>query len=203
VDGLPHSEAAVRNREPIRGVVADWLRRPARVLEIGAGTGQHAEYLAARVTHLQWQPTERAEHLCALAARVEQAGRANIAPPRELDVTAAEWPAFAFDHVFTANTLHIMGWPAVEALFAGVGARLPAGGLLLAYGPFHRAGEATSASNARFDAQLRAQDPAMGIRDDAALERLAAGLGLEWIGDEAMPANNRVLIWRAGRGSSG
>lgn len=193
---LPFSAAAQRNREPIREVVARWLVRPARVLEIGSGTGQHAEHLARCLPHLDWQPSERPGELAGLDARVRRAALANLARPVALDVMASEWPLARFDHAFTANTCHIMHWPAVEAMLAGVGQRLPPGGLFLVYGPFHRQGAATSASNARFDAQLRAQDPGMGLRDDAALAAVAAGHGLQWVDEEALPANNRLLVWR-------
>jgi hypothetical protein len=76
---------------------------------------------------------------------------------------------------------------------------LPVDGLFFAYGPFHRDGEPTSASNRDFDAALRTRDPGMGIRDDAMLARVAADVGLDWVGDEALPANNRMLIWQRAR----
>lgn len=193
---LPCSQASVRNREPIRAVLAQWLTTPAHVLEVGAGTGQHAEYFAAELPWLHWQVTDREEHLPGLRARVELTARANLPPPLELDVLSPEWPGLHCDHVYTANTCHIMHWPAVAAMFAGVGQLLPAGGLFIVYGPFHHDGQPTSASNRRFDASLRAQDPGMGIRDDRALAALAADHGMNWIGDHAMPANNRILVWQ-------
>lgn len=193
---LPYSEASLRNREPIRVVLARWLTAPARVLEIGAGTGQHAEYFAAHLPHLDWLPTDRAENLPGLRARLERATAPQVHPPVELDVAQEPWPISACDHAYTANTCHIMHWPQVEQMFAGVGRRLPSGGLFLVYGPFHHDGEATSASNANFDRSLRNGDSGMGIRDDQAVAALAAAHGLDWVGDEAMPANNRVLVWR-------
>ncbi len=195
-DNLPFSPASERNREPIRGVLAERLNAPARVLEIGAGTGQHAEHFAAELPWLQWQATDRTEYLAGLQARIRRCDRANLPPPLELDVLWPHWPQIACDHAFTANTCHIMPWPAVAAMFAGLAARLPVGGLFLVYGPFHRDGTPTSASNRDFDTSLRARDPDMGIRDDAVVAALAGGHGLTWIADEALPANNRILIWR-------
>lgn len=196
MDDLPYSVACERNREPIREVLAHWLPAPGRVIEIGAGTGQHAEYFAATLDHLRWLPTDRGEYLPGLRTRLGRLARDNVEPPVALDVTRGPWPDGPFDHAYTANTCHIMHWPEVEQMFAGVAGLLPAGGLFLAYGPFHRDGAPTSPSNERFDRSLRARDPGMGIRDDRAVAVLADEHGLNWIADEAMPANNRILIWR-------
>lgn len=196
MSNLPWSEACARNREPIREVLARWLTQPACVLEIGGGTGQHAEYFARELPHLSWYPTEHPDNLSALKARLDRLDQPNLAPARPLDVMACRWPLGTCDHVFTANTCHIMHWSAVEALFAGVGARLAPGGLMLVYGPFHKGGVATSVSNADFDYSLQARDPCMGIRDDRAMAELAAECGLAWRDDEPMPANNRMLIWQ-------
>jgi hypothetical protein len=98
--------------------------------------------------------------------------------------------------VFTANTLHIVAWPAVRAMFRGVGEILRDEGLFIVYGPFRYAGQYTSHSNKAFDEMLRARDPASGIRDFEALEALAGEHGLSVVADEAMPANNQTLVWR-------
>jgi hypothetical protein len=98
--------------------------------------------------------------------------------------------------VFSANTCHIMSWPQVERLFAGVGALLPRGGVFALYGPFHYGGKPTSPSNAEFDLWLRDRDPKSGVRDLEAIRDLAAHQGLALEEDNAMPANNRLLIFR-------
>jgi cyclopropane fatty-acyl-phospholipid synthase-like methyltransferase len=105
------------------------------------------------------------------------------------------WPTERFEAIFSANTAHIMGLDAVEAMFAGVGAHLEPGGLFALYGPFSRDGRHTSPSNARFDAWLRDQDPAMGVRDQRRLERFAAAHGLQLVAEHAMPVNNFTLVW--------
>jgi hypothetical protein len=68
--------------------------------------------------------------------------------------------------------------------------------LFCLYGPFHYGGRPTSESNARFDAVLRSRDPASGVRDFEHIRALAAGCGLAIIEDNAMPANNRLLVFR-------
>ena len=103
-----------------------------------------------------------------------------------------------FDAVFTANTLHIMGWPEVQALFASLPAILSPDAIVIAYGPFNEGGRFSSESNRDFDASLKARDPRSGIRDLDAVDALAAGVGLHRIDDVTMPANNRMLVWRRG-----
>jgi hypothetical protein len=100
------------------------------------------------------------------------------------------------DAVFSANTCHIISWPQVERLFAGVSALLPPGGVFALYGPFHYGGKPTSPSNAEFDAWLRGRDPASGIRNLEDVRELAVGKGLALEEDNAMPANNRLLVFR-------
>lgn len=101
-----------------------------------------------------------------------------------------------FDAAFSANTLHIMGWDEVQALFAALPGVLAADATVAIYGPFNRAGRHTSPGNAAFDAKLRAEDPRMGLRDAEAVDALARAAGLRLAADLAMPANNACLVWR-------
>jgi hypothetical protein len=170
------------------------------VVEIGAGTGQHAVHFARALGHLRWQPTDRVEYLAGLEARIAREGPPNLALPLELDVTWSRWPVERADVVYSANTLHIMSWSEVEAMVAGAG-RLLAGGTsherwLIVYGPFRYARRYTSDSNAAFDEMLRERDPLSGIRDFEAVDALARAAGLEIDADHRMPANNQLLFWR-------
>ena len=193
---LAHSDACERNRGPILEVLAPALADCRSVLEIGSGTGQHAVHFARHLPHLSWQPSERAAELGPLNERIALEGTANLEPAVELDVRRRPWPVGTVDAVFTANTLHIMAWQAVEDFFCGVAEVLRAPGVLCVYGPFRYRGAYTSDSNAHFDRLLKMRDPASGIRDFEALDALAAGAGLELIADHAMPANNQTLVWR-------
>ena len=199
VQSLPFSEACERNKGPILEVLQRWLGRQAGVvLEIGAGTGQHAVHFARNLPRLSWQPTERLESLASLTARIEVEGSCNLLTPLELDVEQVSWPCAAdsVDAAYTANTLHIVSWPQVQALFRGVGRVLRDDGLLIVYGPFRYGGQFTSHSNSVFDAALRSRDPLSGIRDFEAVDALAADQGLRLVEDCAMPANNQMLVWR-------
>lgn len=195
---MQYSAACERNKDAIMARLLPLLANARRVLEVGSGTGQHAVYFASRLPWLTWQPTDRDEWLPGLAARIAAEGPVNLLPAHRLDVRDPEWPLDDVDAVFTANTLHIMSWDCVEALFKRLARGLAHGGLLVAYGPFAYGGLHTSQSNAAFDAQLRVQDPLMGVRDFAAVDALAQSAGLVLLDDHPMPANNRLLVWRMG-----
>lgn len=200
--GKPFSPACERNRDPILEVLRVHFSKARDVLEIGSGSGQHAVHFAKAMPWLRWQCSDREENLPGIRAWLDEAGLPNAPVPVGLDVAHGSWPATDFDAVFTANTLHIMGWEEVEALFVDLGERLafapaaPTSFILAVYGPFNYGGDFTSDSNRAFDASLRARDPRMGIRDFEAVDGLARAIGLELVDDIAMPANNRSLVWR-------
>jgi len=192
----PDAPAARRNRDVILTVLADEFRDARSVLEIGSGTGQHAVYFAAALPDLHWQTSDRHSNHDGINAWISSAKLSNVAPPIDLDVLQNTDPAGAYDSVFSANTAHIMSIAAVERMYELVGRILPANGLFCLYGPFNIDGQFTSESNENFDRSLRSQDPDMGIRDLAELDRLAAGCGLVQVRRYAMPANNMLVVWR-------
>lgn len=194
----PFAPSCERNRAPILAVLGECFASCRHVLEIGSGTGQHAVHFAAALPHLTWQSSELEPNLPGLRLWLDQAMLPNAPPPLCLDVSGA-WPSRpgqSYDAVFSANTLHIMSWPEVECLFAGLPALLAPAAMVVIYGPFRYAGQHTSASNAAFDAQLRTETPHRGLRDVEAVDALARAAGLCMIEDRGMPANNRCLIWR-------
>jgi hypothetical protein len=166
------------------------------VLEIGSGTGQHAVHFSLAMPGLVWQPSELPDAMAALRKRVFNEGPSNLRAPVVIDVMSTPWDVRKVDGVFTANTLHIMHWPQVEAFFAGLPAVAKPGAVLAVYGPFSYGGQHTSGSNESFDAMLRARDPGSGIRDFEAVDALARGAGFALVRDCPMPANNRTLVWR-------
>ena len=198
----PFSPSCERNRDPILAVLREHFADRRHVLEIGSGTGQHAVHFAAAMPWLRWQCSDLAENLPGIRLWLDAAGLANTPAPIELDVRGA-WPAQGFDAppfdaVFSANSLHIMGWPEVQAFFAGVDTVLADDAMLVVYGPFNYGGEYSSDSNREFDGWLKARDPRSAIRDFEAVDALARGIGLALVADVAMPANNRTLAWRRG-----
>jgi hypothetical protein len=191
----PFAPACERNREPILAVLREHFADRRRVLEIGSGTGQHAVHFAPALSHLTWQTSDRAANLPGIRMWLEEAALPNTPPPIELDVRGP-WPADDFDAAFTANTLHIMGWDEVECLFDALPRMVSADAVVAIYGPFNYEGRFTSESNAAFDARLRAENPRQGIREFEAVEALARRAGFSLVGDHAMPANNRTLVFR-------
>ncbi|MEO5630194.1 MAG: DUF938 domain-containing protein [Thermomonas sp.] len=203
----PYSPSCERNQDSILEVLRRHLGDARHLLEIGSGTGQHAVHFAATMPWLCWQCSDAASGLAGIRQWLDEAGLPNTPPPIELQAVAQPAPHFEpampagllpFDAVFTANTLHIMGWPEVQALFASLPDVLADKTLLIAYGPFNEGGHFSSESNREFDGLLKARDPRAGIRDIEAVDALANAVGLQLIDDVAMPANNRMLVWRRG-----
>ena len=192
----PYAAACDENRDPILEVLKILLPRPARVLEIGSGTGQHAVHFARHLPQLTWLTSDRREYHPGIRLWLDEAALDNLRGPVELDVARDPWPADAFDAIYSANTAHIMHWHEVVALFAGAGRVLIPGGLFVLYGPFNYGNRYTSESNARFDRSLRARDPESGIRNFEALDALASTNRMTLHRDVSMPANNRTLCWR-------
>ena len=192
----PYSEAASRNAAPILEVLKAEFDVTTSVLEIGSGTGQHAVYLAPRLPHLTWQPSDRKQNLAGIEQWVEEQDSKNIERPLLLDVMEQPLLKSTFDGVYSANTAHIMSVGAVKKMISLVAAILPTFGKFALYGPFTAGGQFDSESNAAFDASLRQQDPAMGIRSLEFLDELAAEAGLQRVSTYAMPANNQLLIWQ-------
>lgn len=192
----PYSEACERNREPILAVLRRHLAHCRSVLEIASGTGQHAVYFGHELPHLTWQTSDLGHRLDGIRAWIEAARLDNLPPPLALDVNDPHWPTDSFDAVFTANTAHILSWPEVARMFERVAKLLAEDGWLFIYGPFNYQGRYTSPSNARFDAWLKSREAHSGIRDFEAINELAQQQGLRLLEDAAMPANNRLLVWR-------
>ena len=192
----PFSQACENNKAPILAVLEQHLSRVSSLLEIGSGTGQHAAFFASRLPHLTWQASDLRHHLPGIRAWRQEADLPNLPPPLELDVNDWPWPVSGTEAVFSANTAHIMSWPSVTRLLAGVGRVLLPGGWFLLYGPFRYDGRHTSESNAAFDRMLRERDPDSGVRDVESVALHADRAGLEIMADHAMPANNRLLVWR-------
>jgi SAM-dependent methyltransferase len=194
----PFSESCERNKDPILAVLREHFVSAREVLEIGSGTGQHAVHFAQHLPQLMWQTSDLEANHPGIQLWLDDAGLPNVRPPLTLDALRPEtWPPGPFDAVFSANSLHIMSWTAVERTYELVGRILRAGGLLGVYGPFNYGGDYTSESNRNFDAWLKGRDPLSGIRGFEAVDALARAQGLRLIADVAMPANNRTLLWKA------
>ena len=186
--------SASRNAAPILALLQAVLPAEGRLLEIASGTGQHARAFAEGLPGWHWQPTDvTAERFASIRAWAE--GQDRIAPPRLLDAArpgwAAEWGQW--DAVLLVNLLHLIPDAAAGRVLEGIAAALAPQGKALIYGPFLRDGQTVSDGDARFHADLRAQDPAIGYKDQAwVTARLAAlGCAVEW---HEMPAHNLAAV---------
>lgn len=194
-----HAPATLRNREPIAEVLARELPASGTVLEIAAGTGEHAVFFAEAFPALAWQPTDPSEEaLASIAAyRAEYAG-SNLASPLLLDAAAPEsWPLDRADVIVCINMVHISPWEATLGLFRGAARCLGnSGGPLILYGPYIEQGVETAPSNREFDASLKARNPLWGLRDAGTLDEVAAQHGMARRARYSLPANNIILVYR-------
>lgn len=191
--------SAGRNTGAILDVLGRHAPERGRALELAAGTGQHSLACARAFPGLHWQPTDGApDALASIAAWRLAEGPANLAEPVLLDIADPDWPQRhgGQDLVFVANLLHLISAAEAQAAIAGICAALAPGGIGAIYGPFRRDGALTSDGDRAFDANLRAQDPVIGYKDDAWVAATGAGHGLDLAVVEEMPANNLCFIFR-------
>jgi SAM-dependent methyltransferase len=194
-----------RNNGVITARLLELLKgRDGDVLEIGSGTGQHALAFARAMKDMVWWPSDgNVDRLTSIDAWRHHSGPDNLRPASLLDVTQTPWapepPGMPLDAglaaIIAINVVHIAPWQAAEAIFRGAGRHLGTGGHVLFYGPFKREGTHTAPSNATFDAELRANDPAWGIRDMADLATCARDHGLVFASVLDVPANNMILVF--------
>jgi hypothetical protein len=195
-----HAPATLRNREPIAAVLARELPAGGTVLEIAAGTGEHAVFFAEKFPALVWQPTDPSpEALASIAAYREEYTGTNLSAPLLLDAAAPDsWPVAEAAAILCINMVHISPWEATEGLFSGAARILgSSGGPLILYGPYIEQGVQTAPSNLDFDASLKARDQRWGLRNAEDLDSLAARHGMTRSARHAMPANNIMLVYRS------
>ncbi len=192
-----HAPATARNRDPILAVLKRVLPDRGRVLEIAAGTGEHAVYFASAFPQLEWQPTDPDPAARAsIDAHRAEADLSNLRAALALDASSETWPVAQAAAVIAINMIHISPIEATEGLMRGAGSLLADGAPLVTYGPYTIDDTHTAPSNEAFDRSLRSRDPRWGVRDIAALEAIAEPHGLVLEERVAMPANNFTLVWR-------
>jgi hypothetical protein len=187
--------AALRNREPIADVLADWLPDSGVVLEIASGSGEHASYFAERFPALVWQPSEIHPDALASIGAWRAGGPPNVREAIALDSAAPDWPIEAADAVLSINLAHISPWASALGLISGSARLLPPDAPLILYGPWLKNDIATAPSNLAFDADLKRRDPQWGLRRVEEFAAAAASEGLDLVETRPMPANNLMLLF--------
>ena len=186
----------LRNREPIAGVLGDWLPERGVVLEIASGTGEHAIYFAERFSRLEWQPSDvNPDALASIRAWRDEVALSNVREPLVVDAAAPDWPIECADAVLSINMVHISPWTSALGLIAGASRVLSTGAPLILYGPWLKDDIRTVESNLAFDADLRRRDPQWGLRRVEDLAEAARG-SFHLAATRQMPANNLMLLFR-------
>jgi hypothetical protein len=194
---LRSAPAALRNREPIAEVLADWLPPAGLVLEVASGTGEHGVFFAERFPALEWQPSDlHPDALESIRARVRAAAPPNLREPLVIDAAAGDWPIGRADAIVNINMVHISPWQSALGLLDAAQRLLATGAPLILYGPWLKDSIATAPSNLAFDADLKQRDPAWGLRRVEDFAAAAAARGLALVADRPMPANNLMLLFR-------
>jgi hypothetical protein len=188
--------ATARNRQPILDALRPHLPARGMVLEVASGSGEHTAHFAQALPALVFQPSDPDDVARASVDAWCEELR-NVRPALALDAAAATWPIAAADAVVCINMIHISPWEATVGLIGGAARLLPSGGTLFLYGPYFREGVDTAPSNLAFDRDLRARNPAWGIRSLEQVAALAQAHGFAEPLVVEMPANNLSLIFRA------
>jgi Protein of unknown function (DUF938) len=189
--------AALRNREPIAEVLAEWLPKSGLVLEIASGTGEHAVFFAERFPELEWQPSDiHLEALTSIAAWREAANLPNLRPPLTIDAASAGWPIERANALLSVNMVHISPWASALGLLDGAARLLGPGAPLIMYGPWLKDDIPTAESNLAFDADLKRRDPEWRLRSVEDFAAAAEPRGLMLKAVRPMPANNLMLLLR-------
>lgn len=187
------ADATQRNRDPILGVLRRHVQPGDRVLEIAAGSGEHAVYLAERLPVAAWQPTDPdPEARASIDAWRAFTHASKVRPALDLGVHRQPWAVEPPEVVVCINLIHIAPWSATLALLDGVAALRPR--VFYLYGPFKRNGVHTAPSNAAFERWLKDRDPAWGVRDLEAVVKEAEVRGLRRVEVVEMPANNLSVV---------
>lgn len=196
--GKLFAPAAARNTEPLIASLSPLLPAQGPVLEIASGSGQHVVAFAQAFPKLTWQPSEiDATRRNSIAVYSRESGLTTILPPVDLDATEAGWSQqhHGYSAILLSNLLHLISLQEAQTLISEAAMALIPGGALLLYGPYKRGAGFASEGDAKFDADLRRQDPDIGYKSDQETLAWGAAQGLAPQPPVHMPANNLILHW--------
>lgn len=191
----PYAVSCDRNSEPILEVLKSYLPDCQSLLELGAGTGQHAIFMAPHFKSLTWTLADMEDRHEGIRLWLKDFPRANVQGPLEYEAGKTGLPEGDYDSVFTANTLHILSWANCLSLFDDLKG-LKEGGLFVVYGAFKYDGAFTSESNENFEKWLQEKFPGGGIRDFENVESELRQRQFVLVKDHTMPANNQMLVFK-------
>lgn len=206
--GLPVWPAAERNKQPILDEMVKVIGRShGTMLEVAAGTGQHAQHFTPHFPGFDYFVSDcDPQHLDTLRRRIGVSKLKNLMGPLHLDTRRWDRAHAALVNlrlhvIYCANMMHIAPWSATLGLLRAAASCLQPEGVLLTYGPYKDNGVHISSSNEEFDASLRQRDPDWGVRDLVDLRAAAREVGLTLVERRPMPANNSLLVFHPARGA--
>lgn len=192
--------ASERNKSFILGVLQKHLdaSKPANLLEISSGTGQHCAYFARHFPDVAFQPSEcDASLFDSIRAYARDAPANNVRDPIVIDAkTTWRLPIPQYDYAININMMHVSEYACTTGLFANARRALKPRGLMVTYGAYAHHGVIAPQSNVDFDAGLRRQNSEWGLRDIVDLERLGKENGIALLKIYDLPANNKCLVWQ-------
>ena len=192
----PYAISCDRNSEPILEVLKSKLKGKKHLFEVGAGTAQHAIFMAPHFLETTWTVSDRQENHDGIQLWLRDFPRTNVQGPLRYEIGKDPFPGSDVDMVFTANTIHIVSWETSLKLFEDLSTHLKSGGEFLVYGAFNYNGQFTSPSNEKFNQWLLDRDSQSGIRDFELVKQALAERSFQLLDDIEMPANNRMLHFR-------
>jgi len=188
--------ATTRNQDAILGVLQRILPDQGTVLEIAAGSGQHAVFFAKAFPNLIWQASDPdPKHRASIDAWAK-ATTVNNPPALHIDVLQKNWPVKKIEAIVTINMIHIAPWACCQALIKQAADLLPVNGVLYFYGPFKIGGKHTANSNQSFDVSLQNRNPEWGVRNLDDVAETALNAGFQLAESAPMPVNNFSIIFR-------
>jgi cyclopropane fatty-acyl-phospholipid synthase-like methyltransferase len=193
----PHAPSCDRNQEPIFNALKSLLLDRRNLLEIGSGTGQHAVFMAPKLSHLTWTLSDLKDRHRGISLWLREKPILNIRGPVHYEAGLTDFPhsVEAFDAVFTSNTLHIMPWSSCLALFDDLEKNLLPGTLFIVYGAFKYGGEFTTESNKDFEEWLKERNPKSGLKNFEDVRDELKKRSFELLDDISMPSNNQLLVF--------
>lgn len=187
----------MKKQAAILAILKQYITRDhKRLLEVGCGSGNDAVFLGKQFPALHWVTSDLKRNHKFIKERLKDHKLINVHGPEKLEVGKDDFPGrLMFDLVYTANTLHIMGWKTNKTFFKLLGKRLREGSLVFFYGPFNYNCEFSSDSNKELDASLKKNDPKSGIRSFEDVETNMIKSGFNLLNDHEMPEDNRLLVF--------
>jgi cyclopropane fatty-acyl-phospholipid synthase-like methyltransferase len=193
---IPYEPSCDRNKDSILEVLKEVISPFNKtLLEVGAGSAQHAIYLAPHFEKLQWLTSDVPYKHSGIKLALKAAKIANIHGPLPYTIGKDDFPKQPVDLVFCSNVLHIISWKLTKTFMKTLRNRLREGSQVVFYGPFNYDGKFTSKSNEDFDTQIKQKNPDSGIRSFEDICKVMKKNGFDLCKDYEMPANNRTLVF--------